>query len=145
MSSIGIKGSIGYIAPGADVSTHGDVYSYGILLLQMFTRKRPTHEIFKDNFNLHRWVEMALHDGVMAIIEPSILSIKEDEEEVATTISNITETQRCMKNRVQECLNSIIRIGVVCSAESPLDCMDINDVVKELHRIKDIYLRVGTH
>ncbi|XP_042515104.1 probable LRR receptor-like serine/threonine-protein kinase At3g47570 [Macadamia integrifolia] len=148
-SSIGIKGSIGYIPPeygaGVDVSPHGDIYSYGILLLEMFTGKRPTHEMFKDDFNLHCWAEMALRDGMMAVIDPSLLSLEEDEEKEATTITNITGSRRCMQDRVQECLNSIIRIGVVCSAESPWDRMDINDVVKELHLIRVIYLGVGTH
>ncbi|XP_042482903.1 probable LRR receptor-like serine/threonine-protein kinase At3g47570 [Macadamia integrifolia] len=148
-SSIGIKGSIGYIAPeygaGADVSTHGDVYSYGVLLLEMFTGKRPTHEMFKDNFNLHCWAEMALHDGVMDVVDPTLLPIEEDEEEGEITVTNITGSRRCMKDRLQECLTSIIRIGVACSAESPLNRMNINDVVKDLHLIRSIYLRVDTH
>ncbi|XP_042482652.1 probable LRR receptor-like serine/threonine-protein kinase At3g47570 [Macadamia integrifolia] len=148
-SSIGIRGSIGYIAPeygaGVDISTHGDIYSYGILLLEMFTGKRPTHEMFKDNFNLHCWAEMALHDGVMVIIDPSLLSVEEDEEGEATNVTNTTGSRRCIKDRVQECLISVIRIGVVCSAESPLDRMDINDVIKELLLIKNIYLGVGTN
>ncbi|XP_042521273.1 probable LRR receptor-like serine/threonine-protein kinase At3g47570 [Macadamia integrifolia] len=92
-SSIGIKGSIGYIAPeygaGVDDSTHGDVYSYEILLLEMFVGKRPTHEMFKDYFNLHCWVEMAMHDGVMAVVDPSLVSMEKYEKEAASININI--------------------------------------------------------
>uniref|UniRef100_A0A2N9HYB4 Protein kinase domain-containing protein n=1 Tax=Fagus sylvatica TaxID=28930 RepID=A0A2N9HYB4_FAGSY len=60
----GIKGAIGYVAPeygmGSEVSTYGDVYSYGILLSEMFTGKRPTDEIFKNSLSLHEFVKTAL-------------------------------------------------------------------------------------
>jgi serine/threonine protein kinase len=45
---------------GSEVSTYGDVYSYGILLSEMFTGKRPTDEIFKNSLSLHEFVKTAL-------------------------------------------------------------------------------------
>ncbi|KAL0291408.1 UNVERIFIED_CONTAM: putative LRR receptor-like serine/threonine-protein kinase [Sesamum angustifolium] len=63
-SSAAIKGTVGYIAPEYGmvdmVSTQGDVYSYGILLLEMFTNRRPTNDAFEDHINLHNFVRRAL-------------------------------------------------------------------------------------
>ncbi|KAK3164898.1 hypothetical protein QOZ80_1AG0026220 [Eleusine coracana subsp. coracana] len=51
-STLGVRGSIGYIAPeygeGSSISTLGDVYSLGILLLEMFTGRSPTDDMFRE-------------------------------------------------------------------------------------------------
>ncbi|KAF3336377.1 putative receptor-like protein kinase [Carex littledalei] len=63
-STAGIRGSIGYILPeygmGGRASVEGDAYSYGILVLEMFTGVNPTDERFNDGLNLNMHVEMAL-------------------------------------------------------------------------------------
>ncbi|KAB1224326.1 hypothetical protein CJ030_MR2G025970 [Morella rubra] len=82
--SAGLKGSIGYIPPEygmvCQVSVVGDIYSYGILLLEMFTGKRPTDDIFRDGLGIHRLTEMALPEHVMDIVDPS-MPLEEDEED----------------------------------------------------------------
>ncbi|XP_077226017.1 receptor kinase-like protein Xa21 isoform X1 [Tasmannia lanceolata] len=143
-STNGLKGTIGYIAPeygaGGHVSTAGDVYSYGILLLEIFTGKRPTDDMFKDGLNLHKFAQLSFPDRVMEIPDP--LSLLEDAEERAT---NIAENYNDKIRHLQECLGSLMRIGVVCSAESPRERMEMGDVVKEICSIRNIYLGAGIH
>ena len=58
---------------GNEVSIYGDIYNYGILLLEMFTRKMPTHNIFQDSFNLHDFVKVALPERIIDIVDPILL------------------------------------------------------------------------
>ncbi|XP_039067474.1 probable LRR receptor-like serine/threonine-protein kinase At3g47570 [Hibiscus syriacus] len=76
-SSLGIRGTIGYAPPeygmGSELSTKGDVYSYGILSLKIFTGKRPTDEKFKEGLSLHNFVSKAFPDRMIEIIDPILL------------------------------------------------------------------------
>ncbi|MCO5612479.1 hypothetical protein L7F22_066747 [Adiantum nelumboides] len=56
-----LKGSIGYIAPEAAytpmLSDRADVYSFGIILLELVTAKKPTSiECFDEQHDLRSWV-----------------------------------------------------------------------------------------
>ncbi|GLJ20780.1 hypothetical protein SUGI_0378680 [Cryptomeria japonica] len=58
-STDALEGSVGYIAPeygiGGNISTKGDVYSYGILILELLTRRRPTDDRWTEGINLPKW------------------------------------------------------------------------------------------
>ncbi|KAJ4723387.1 Kinase-like protein [Melia azedarach] len=137
-SSVGVRGTTGYAVPeyglGSEVSTNGDVYSYGILLLEMVTRKKPTDLMFKGDLNLHNFSRIALPDRIMDIVDPSLLN---DDEEVGTTNHRLRQTR---SNNKMECLISLVRIGVACSIESPQDRMNVTDALHELRSVKKIHL-----
>jgi serine/threonine protein kinase len=42
---------------GNEVSTHGDIYSYGILLLEMFTGRRPMDNELGESIGLREYVQ----------------------------------------------------------------------------------------
>ncbi|XP_057488823.1 probable LRR receptor-like serine/threonine-protein kinase At3g47570 [Actinidia eriantha] len=141
-SSIGIRGTIGYAAPeyglGRKVSTSGDVYSYGILLLEMMTGKRPTDPMFGEGFNLHNFARMALPDRVMEIVEPLLLKNDVDNVSLESDKDQSVKWERD-GNIKEHCLISLIKIGVTCSMESPHDRMDIRNVVHDLNLVRDLF------
>ncbi|VVA23038.1 PREDICTED: probable LRR receptor [Prunus dulcis] len=129
-SSIGIKGTVGYAAPeygmGSEVSTNGEVYSFGILLLEMFVGKRPTDDMFNGDLNLRTFVKMAFPERVMEIADSTLFEGGINERRV---------------RKIEVCLNSIFRIGIECSAESPTDRLkNISDAAPQLHFIRDVLL-----
>ncbi|XP_030929087.1 putative receptor-like protein kinase At3g47110 [Quercus lobata] len=161
-STIGIKGTIGYAAPeygmGDKASIEGDVYSYGILLLEMFLGKRPTDEMFKDGLNLHNFAKIGLPERVVQIVDPillprevdvvptAIVATREDNndneiqvDEGARGIANLCQ----MDANVHKFLVSILEIGLACSIESPKERMKMKEVTSELHMIKKAFLGSG--
>ncbi|KAM3737727.1 hypothetical protein ACB098_09G077700 [Castanea mollissima] len=149
--SRGLKGSIGYIPPeygmGGQVSTLGDIYSYGILLLETLIGERPTDEVFKDGQNIHTFITMALPEHVIDIIDP-LMFFEEDEEEVNGTRNEEDAEGRAIigeenlhvnvSSRMIDCLMSVFQIGLSCSASSPNERIPINVAVNEMNAIRDI-------
>ncbi|KAL6628929.1 hypothetical protein ACP70R_028694 [Stipagrostis hirtigluma subsp. patula] len=129
-----MRGSIGYTAPeygmGNEVSTCGDVYSYGILLLEMFTGKRPTNSEFGESMRLHNYVQMALPDSVSFIMDQLLLTEIEDGKRGTSKSSSIRDTRIA-------CVASILQVGIRCSEETPADRLTIGDALKELQAIRD--------
>ncbi|CAK9135773.1 unnamed protein product [Ilex paraguariensis] len=141
-SSNGIRGTIGYTAPeyglGSEISTDGDVYSYGICLLEIMTGRRPTDGMFRDGINLHSLARMAIPDNVMEILDQVLLN--NNEEEVDAT-ENMTRQCQNRANKMKEFMVSVVKIGVACSMESPQERMDISNVVHELESVRDKLLQ----
>ncbi|KAI3519846.1 hypothetical protein L1887_09063 [Cichorium endivia] len=131
-STSGIRGTIGYAPPeygvGSEMTSSGDVYSFGILLLEVMTGKRPTDNIFNEGLNLHKFATMALPDHVTDVIDDDLLNfLQEDAAAEQPTIANA--------KKIEECLASTLKIGVSCSMESPPQRMNIENAIHELQHI----------
>ncbi|GFS40355.1 EF-TU receptor [Actinidia rufa] len=133
-SSVGAKGSIGYATPeygmGCEVSTSGDVYSNGILLLEMFTGKRPTDPMFSDSLSLHNFAKMAFPEQVASIANSTLFQQQD----------NGLNQSSASSHKIKECLTSIFKAGLACSEELPRNRLAINEVLTQLHAIKNTLL-----
>ncbi|XP_039134373.1 putative receptor-like protein kinase At3g47110 [Dioscorea cayenensis subsp. rotundata] len=131
-----IKGSIGYIPPeygyGGRVSTRGDVYSYGIMLLELLTGKRPTNEVFQQGLSLEKCVRMAFPDRIMEVIDPKLVASHELTTNGGLMISS---------EKQEGCIISIVRIGLACATDSPEARIGMRDVIQQLKAIKDTLMK----
>lgn len=113
---------------GNIVSTHGDMYSYGILVLEKLTGRRPTDNTFDSSLGLRNYVEMALNSNVMDIIDMELLTEVENDRAAVRDPSSVTK-------RVDS-LISLLKLGLLCSVEKPSSRMTTKEIIKELHVIK---------
>ncbi|XP_019184112.1 PREDICTED: probable LRR receptor-like serine/threonine-protein kinase At3g47570 isoform X2 [Ipomoea nil] len=148
-STVGLKGSVGYIPPeygiGAMASTFGDVYSFGILLLEMFTGRRPTDNLFSSEYNsVYEYVEAALPQQVLKIVDPFLVASIENKDGLRADerLDNDDDDDmvEIKESKIHSFFRSIFIIGLTCASRSPMDRMHMNDVNRELHKIKKAFL-----
>ncbi|KAL8110929.1 uncharacterized protein LOC141670398 isoform X2 [Apium graveolens] len=120
--------TVGYMAPeyGREglVSTRGDVYSYGIILMETFTRKKPTDEMFSDEISLRSWIEVAIHGSINDVVDINIVST--DAEHLPAK---------------EQCLSSILSLALDCTTTIAAERPTIEDVVNSLQKIRAIFLK----
>ncbi|KAF8082703.1 hypothetical protein N665_0809s0006 [Sinapis alba] len=128
ISSAGVRGSIGYAAPeyamGGGISVHGDAYSFGILILEMFSGKRPTDEMFGGDITLRSCIKSALPEQVLDVADELVL-----------------HNGLRIGFPVAECLTKVLEVGLGCSEESPAKRLGMSEVVKELTSIKERFFK----
>ncbi|CAN6372473.1 unnamed protein product [Urochloa humidicola] len=132
MSSMGFRGTIGYAAPeygaGNMVSTNGDIYSYGILVLETITGKRPTDSGFRQELSLREYVELGLQNRVMEVVD---IRLSWDLENGLQTMNDSSYRRKI------DCVVSLLRLGMSCSEETPSRRMPTGDIIRELQAIKE--------
>ncbi|KAK2966967.1 LOW QUALITY PROTEIN: hypothetical protein RJ640_025502 [Escallonia rubra] len=84
------------------VSTSCDVYIYGILLMETFTRKKPTDEMFAGQMTIKCWVKESLPSAVIQVLDRNLL-MQGSENSLAEV----------------DCVSYILKLALDCAAESP--------------------------
>eukprot|EP00253_Pinus_taeda_P007267 PITA_07267 len=125
-----VIGSVGYIAPeygtGGSPSMKGDVYSYGILVLEMITVKKPTDAVLsEEEQSLQSWVGDAFPDRLLEVIDRTLAEEIRMEDESH-------DVSEFMGYGIVELL---AKIGLMCSKRDPLERPTLRDVEASLEQL----------
>ena len=107
---------------GGEISAEGDVYSYGILLLEMFTAKRPTDPLFQGGQSIRSYVAAAYPGRVMQAADPMLVQHNENNMDDGS---------------LEECMMLVFRVALRCTEESPRARLITRDAIRELIAVRD--------
>ncbi|KAF3635731.1 putative LRR receptor-like serine/threonine-protein kinase GSO2-like [Capsicum annuum] len=99
------------------VSTKCDVYSYGVMFLETFTRRKPNE--FEGDLSLKQWVSYSLPNAVMEVVDANLL----------TSTGN-------RLNKERDGVASIMKVALDCCNKSPTRRTNMKDVAGILQKIK---------
>ncbi|KAH0747981.1 hypothetical protein KY290_027213 [Solanum tuberosum] len=115
--------TIGYIAPeyGQDgiVSTRCDVYSFGILMMETFTRKKPSDDTFTGEWSIQRWVSDSFPGEIHKVVDSNL--VQPGDEQIDAKM---------------QCLLSIVELALNCTLVTPDARIGMKDALSKLKKIR---------
>ncbi|KAF7081875.1 hypothetical protein CFC21_085780 [Triticum aestivum] len=142
MVSASMPGTIGYIAPElaymGKASRKTDVFSFGIMMLEVFTGRRPTDPMFVGESSLRRWVTQAFPEKLVDVMDEKLqkdeaMRLVYHRQTLGTSVPSLSIT--CNTNF----LMSTFKLGLECSSGSPGQKASMSEVVVRLKKIKKDY------
>ncbi|KAL7600561.1 hypothetical protein Lser_V15G24431 [Lactuca serriola] len=126
-----IAGTHGYIAPEygytLNVTEKSDIYSFGVVLMELVTGKKPVQPEFGENKDIVRWVhgEMRSNDNRIALVDPNIL-----EEFKGHAADALTIAIRCTMTipALRPSMKMVVQMLEKIEPYSPIDIMIENDI-----------------
>ncbi|KAL3715821.1 hypothetical protein ACJRO7_007556 [Eucalyptus globulus] len=116
-----VVGSFGYIPPGyaytMQVTAPGNVYSFGVILLEILTTRMPVDEVFDEGVDLVKWVHSAPARG------------ENPEQILDARLSTVSFTWR------KEML-AVLKITLLCTDGIPAKRPKMKKVVEMLQEVK---------
>ncbi|XP_050277874.1 probable LRR receptor-like serine/threonine-protein kinase At3g47570 [Quercus robur] len=148
-STIGLKGSIGYIAPeyglAGKASTSGDVYSFGILLLEMIIAKKPTDRMFQEGLSLNKFISEVHESKILDIADPRLFKDYESVTRSSSTGCSIGGDSSSNNNnnialRSEKCVAAMVGVGLSCVAHSSKERFTMREALSKLQEIKRSFI-----
>ncbi|KAI3462542.1 hypothetical protein Pfo_019205 [Paulownia fortunei] len=112
------------------VSTKGDVYSFGILLLETFTGKRPTDDMFREDLSLHQWVNKSFPGALTEVLDSNLVYDLNFVKDVSSAPMNKK------RNQTENLLLSIVHVALLCLKELPEERIDMRGIMVHLKKIR---------
>ncbi|KAE8709851.1 hypothetical protein F3Y22_tig00110328pilonHSYRG00678 [Hibiscus syriacus] len=132
-----IAGTYGYLAPeyaySNKATTKCDVYSYGVVLMELITGKKPVESEFGENKNLVYWVSTKLDtkEGVMEALDRRVSgSFKDEMVRVLRTAMRCT----CKNPSQRPTMNEVVQL-LIAADPCRLDSYKCSTDKTKMHRM----------